>query len=188
MQYFGTWLISSRIPKDDVADYRDVDPKIGTLADFDVMVQALKKAGIMVIVDIVPNHTSDDHVWFQAALKAGKGSPEREKFIFKRGQSSRPPSCTTIILWWTLADPPQASGPTRMNRRPTGKAGLGGHLGRPRGPMTANGITTCSIAPSRISTGPTPTSRRILSRPCGSGGTRASRGYASTSRTPAPKI
>ncbi|WVW79877.1 hypothetical protein I302_101847 [Kwoniella bestiolae CBS 10118] len=69
----------------DVADYRDVDPKIGTLEDFDEMSAALKKAGIRVIVDIVPNHSSDDHEWFQAAVKAGKGSPERERYIFRDG-------------------------------------------------------------------------------------------------------
>lgn len=79
----------------DVADYRDVDPKIGSLADFDKMAKACKDAGIKVIVDIVPNHSSDDHVWFQAALKAGKGSPERERYIFRDGlgpNKDQPPS------------------------------------------------------------------------------------------------
>ncbi|WRT65341.1 uncharacterized protein IL334_002284 [Kwoniella shivajii] len=69
----------------DVADYRDIDPKIGTLEDFDEMSAALKAAGIKVMVDIVPNHSSDDHEWFQAALKAGKGSAERERYIFRDG-------------------------------------------------------------------------------------------------------
>ncbi|WWD16320.1 hypothetical protein CI109_100746 [Kwoniella shandongensis] len=69
----------------DVADYRDVDPKIGTLADFDEMLSALKTVGIKVMVDIVPNHSSDDHEWFQDALKAGKGSKERERYIFRDG-------------------------------------------------------------------------------------------------------
>ncbi|WVO22458.1 uncharacterized protein IAS62_003788 [Cryptococcus decagattii] len=69
----------------DVANYRDVDPKIGTLEEFDEMTAALQKAGIRVMVDIVPNHSSDDHEWFQAALKAGKGSPERERYIFRDG-------------------------------------------------------------------------------------------------------
>lgn len=72
---------------DDVADYRNVDPRIGTLDDLDEMVKALKAVDIKVIVDIVPNHASDDHEWFQAALKAGKGSKERERFIFRDGQS-----------------------------------------------------------------------------------------------------
>jgi alpha-glucosidase len=69
----------------DVADYRDVDPRIGTLADFDEMVGALHDAGIRVVVDIVPNHSSDEHAWFRAALAAGPGSPERERYIFRDG-------------------------------------------------------------------------------------------------------
>ncbi|MFD6176793.1 MULTISPECIES: glycoside hydrolase family 13 protein [unclassified Isoptericola] len=69
----------------DVADYRDVDPKIGTLADFDEMVAALHGAGIRVVVDIVPNHTSDLHAWFAEALASPKGSPARDRYIFRDG-------------------------------------------------------------------------------------------------------
>lgn len=69
----------------DVADYRDVDPRLGTLADVDALVAALHARGIRVIVDIVPNHTSDQHAWFQAALAAGRGSAERERYIFREG-------------------------------------------------------------------------------------------------------
>lgn len=72
---------------DDVADYRDVDPKIGTLADFDDMMKAFNEAGIQVIVDIVPNHSSDDHVWFQEALKSPKGSAARDRYVFVDGTS-----------------------------------------------------------------------------------------------------
>src|SRR5699024_8926610 len=52
----------------DVDDYRDVDPRIGTLEDFDELVAALHGAGIRLIVDVVPNHSSDRHEWFQEAL------------------------------------------------------------------------------------------------------------------------
>lgn len=69
----------------DVADYRDVDPRIGTLDEFDEMVAALHAEGIRVVVDIVPNHSSDQHAWFQAALAAGPGSPERARYIFREG-------------------------------------------------------------------------------------------------------
>lgn len=69
----------------DVADYRDVDPRLGTLDDFDAMLAALHAADIKVIVDIVPNHTSDQHAWFQAALAARRGSPERQRYIFRDG-------------------------------------------------------------------------------------------------------
>ncbi len=70
----------------DVDDYRNVDPRIGTLKDFDKMIDALHAEGIRVFVDIVPNHSSDQHVWFQAALNAGPGSPERDRYIFRNGK------------------------------------------------------------------------------------------------------
>lgn len=78
-----------------MADYRDVDPKIGTLADFDEMQSALKAKGIRTIVDIVPNHSSDDHVWFQEALASPKGSKARDRYIFRDGKGpdgSEPPN------------------------------------------------------------------------------------------------
>ena len=70
----------------DVADYRNVDPRLGTLEHFDAMVAEAHRFGIKVIVDIVPNHTSEDHEWFQAALRAGPGSPERERYVFRQGK------------------------------------------------------------------------------------------------------
>jgi len=70
----------------DVADYRDVDPLFGTLADFDAMLDAAHARGIRVIVDLVPNHSSDQHVWFQQALKAAPGSPERARYVFRDGR------------------------------------------------------------------------------------------------------
>lgn len=73
---------------DDVSDYRDVDPKIGTLEDFAEMTAAFKKVNIQVIVDIVPNHCSNEHPQFLAAVKAGKGSKERDFFIFRDGEST----------------------------------------------------------------------------------------------------
>jgi alpha-glucosidase len=79
----------------DVDDYRDVAPELGTLADFDVMVAVLHAAGLRVIVDIVPNHTSNRHEWFQAALAAEPGSPERERYIFRDGlgpDKTKPPA------------------------------------------------------------------------------------------------
>lgn len=78
-----------------VADYRDVDPRLGTLEDFDAMVAALHDRGIRVVIDIVPNHTSNLHVWFQEALDAGRGSAARERYIFRDGSGpdgSEPPT------------------------------------------------------------------------------------------------
>ncbi len=69
----------------DVDDYRNVDPRLGTLEDFDAMVEALHARGIRVVVDIVPNHTSNRHEWFQEALAAGRGSAARDRYIFREG-------------------------------------------------------------------------------------------------------
>ena len=65
----------------DVIDYRNVDPRLGTMDDFDAMAEAAHEAGIKVIVDIVPNHTADKHVFFQEALAAEPGSPARDRYI-----------------------------------------------------------------------------------------------------------
>jgi alpha-glucosidase len=70
----------------DVSDYMDVDPRLGTLGDFDTLVTNARSRGIRVIVDIVPNHCSDEHPLFKKALAAGPGSPERELFIFRDGK------------------------------------------------------------------------------------------------------
>ena len=69
----------------DVADFRDVDPRFGTLAEFDHLVTVAHDAGLKIIVDIVPNHSSSEHPWFQAAMAAGPGSPERDLYIFRDG-------------------------------------------------------------------------------------------------------
>jgi len=69
----------------DVSDYCDVDPLFGTLADFDVMLAEAHARGIRVIVDLVPNHSSDQHEWFQQALAAAPGSPERARYMFRDG-------------------------------------------------------------------------------------------------------
>jgi alpha-glucosidase len=70
----------------DVSDYCDVDPIFGTLADFDAMLAAAHERGIRIIVDLVPNHSSDQHVWFQQALAAAPGSRERARYMFRDGK------------------------------------------------------------------------------------------------------
>jgi alpha-glucosidase len=69
----------------DVSDYCDVDPIFGTLEDFDKMLATAHSLGLRVLVDLVPNHTSDQHEWFQRALEAGPDSPEREFYHFRDG-------------------------------------------------------------------------------------------------------
>jgi len=95
----------------DVADYRNVDPRLGTLDDFDRMVAALHERGIRVVVDIVPNHTSDQHAWFQEALAAGRGSAARDRYIFREGtgpDGSLPPTDWVSVFggsaWERVAD------------------------------------------------------------------------------------
>ncbi|MGP3533471.1 glycoside hydrolase family 13 protein [Microbacterium sp. RD1] len=70
----------------DVADYCDVDPLFGTLADFDGMLAGAHARGIRIIVDLVPNHSSDQHAWFQEALRAAPGSRERARYMFRDGK------------------------------------------------------------------------------------------------------
>ncbi|MCC2032883.1 glycoside hydrolase family 13 protein [Microbacterium allomyrinae] len=69
----------------DVSDYCDVDPLFGTLSDFDAMLGAAHDRRIRVIVDLVPNHSSDQHAWFQLALAAAPGSAERGRYMFRDG-------------------------------------------------------------------------------------------------------
>lgn len=69
----------------DVADYRQVDPRLGTLGQFDEFVRSAHALGIRVLVDIVPNHTSDQHPWFRAALADGPDSAAARHYVFRRG-------------------------------------------------------------------------------------------------------
>jgi alpha-glucosidase len=70
----------------DVVDYRAIDPRFGNLAEAEQLVADAAGLGIRTIIDVVPNHVSDQHAWFRAALAAGPGSPERERFWFRDGR------------------------------------------------------------------------------------------------------
>ncbi len=70
----------------DVADYMDIEPDYGTLDNAKRLIKEAHDLGIRVIVDIVPNHSSDQHPWFQEALAAEPGSPARERYIFRDGK------------------------------------------------------------------------------------------------------
>jgi len=72
----------------DVADYCDIDPLFGTLDDFVAMRHRAHELGLKVIVDLVPNHTSDQHAWFKAALASPEGSEERSRYIFRDGKGA----------------------------------------------------------------------------------------------------
>ncbi len=98
----------------DVADYFDIDPLFGTLADADALLVRARELGIRVVVDLVPNHSSDEHAWFQAALAAAPGSPERARYIFRDGRGpdgSQPPNNWKSVFGgkgWTRV--PEADG------------------------------------------------------------------------------
>ena len=114
----------------DVIDYRNVDPRLGTLEDFDELVTALHAHGMKIVVDIVPNHTSNMHEWFQAALTAEPGSPERDRYIFREGRGR----CSTE----RLAVAVRGAGLATRGRRPMVSAHLhsgaaGPQLEEPRG-------------------------------------------------------
>ncbi|GAB2728684.1 glycoside hydrolase family 13 protein [Streptomyces bullii] len=95
----------------DVADYRAIDPVFGTPDEAEQLIEEAHRHGIRVIPDIVPNHTSDQHAWFQAALAAGPGSPERLRYVFRPGRGpdgAQPPndwvSCFGGPAWTRLPD------------------------------------------------------------------------------------
>jgi alpha-glucosidase len=70
----------------DVADYRSIDPSLGTLSDVEALIEEAHRYGLRIIIDIVPNHTSREHPWFRDALAAAPGSPERERYLFRDGR------------------------------------------------------------------------------------------------------
>lgn len=79
----------------DVADFRDVDPAVGTLEDFGILVSKAHELNLKVLIDIVPNHTSEEHPWFIEALAAPAGSAARARYIFRDGRGENgelPPS------------------------------------------------------------------------------------------------
>ncbi|MBE7187614.1 glycoside hydrolase family 13 protein [Jatrophihabitans endophyticus] len=79
----------------DVADPTDVDPMFGTLDDFDALVADAHARGIKVTVDLVPNHFSEQHPWFQAVLAGGPDAPERAYFVIRPGRGpdgAQPPN------------------------------------------------------------------------------------------------
>ncbi|MEU3497119.1 glycoside hydrolase family 13 protein [Kitasatospora cineracea] len=96
----------------DVADYRAVDPMFGTLLDADALIRDAHDLGLRIIVDLVPNHSSDQHEWFQRALREGPGSPLRERYHFRPGKGEDgelPPNDWESIFggpaWTRTTDP-----------------------------------------------------------------------------------
>ncbi|WP_093774968.1 glycoside hydrolase family 13 protein [Streptomyces sp. yr375] len=99
----------------DVADYRAVDPMFGTLLDADALIRDARELGLRIIVDLVPNHSSDQHEWFKRAVAEGPGSPLRDRYHFRSGQGENgelPPNNWESIFGgpaWTRVTEPDGS-------------------------------------------------------------------------------
>jgi alpha-glucosidase len=102
----------------DVADYRDVDPRFGTLDDVRGLLADAHELGLRVIADVVPNHTSAEHPWFREALASATGSAARARYLFRDGRGpggERPPNNWLSIFGgpaWTRV-PPTGDGPAQ---------------------------------------------------------------------------
>jgi alpha-glucosidase len=101
----------------DISDYRNIDPVFGTLADADALIAEAHALGIRIIIDVVPNHGSDRHPWFRAALAAAPGSPERDRFWFRPGRGPHgelPPNGWQSIFggpaWTRITEPDGSAG------------------------------------------------------------------------------
>jgi alpha-glucosidase len=99
----------------DVADYRTIDPMFGTLLDADALIRDAHDLDLRVIVDLVPNHSSEAHDWFRRALREGPGSALRERYHFRPGKGAYgelPPNDWESIFGgtaWTRTDNPDGS-------------------------------------------------------------------------------
>ena len=84
-----------RSPQDDngydISDYQDIDPIFGNLDDMDRLISEAKKHHIRIIMDLVLNHTSDEHFWFREALK-GKDNPYHDYYVWRDGVEGCPPN------------------------------------------------------------------------------------------------
>jgi alpha-glucosidase len=84
--WFSPWYPSPMADTGyDISDYRSIDPAFGTLEEAEQLIAEARALGIRTIIDIVPNHVSDQHPWFREALASPSGSPERERFWFRPG-------------------------------------------------------------------------------------------------------
>lgn len=88
----------------DIADYKGIQKEFGTMADLTELIEAAKVRGIKLILDLVVNHSSDEHEWFQQAL-ADAESPYRDYYIFKKGKDGNPPNNWRSIFGGSVWEP-----------------------------------------------------------------------------------
>jgi alpha-glucosidase len=114
--WFNPWYPSPMADAGyDIADYRAIEPVFGSLAEADALISEAHSLGIRIIIDVVPNHGSDQHPWFTEALAAGPGSAARERFWFRPGRGpagDEPPNNWQSIFGgpaWTRVTEPDGS-------------------------------------------------------------------------------
>ncbi|MBT8241135.1 MAG: hypothetical protein KJN63_07895, partial [Acidimicrobiia bacterium] len=94
----------------DVADYRAIEPRYGTIDDARAMISEAHELGLRVLVDLVPNHTSHEHAWFTEAVNAPIGDPSRDRYVIRPGKGpdgAEPPTNWTSNFGgpaWTRLD------------------------------------------------------------------------------------
>ena len=148
--WFAPWYPSPMADAGyDVADYRAIEPLFGSLAEAEKLITEAHDLGIRIIIDVVPNHGSDQQPWFARALAAPPGSAERSRYHFRPGRGAGgelPPNDWTSMFGgpaWTRTPPPS------LTLAPQLSAGRRGHR--------ASGTCTCSRPASPTSTGRTRT-------------------------------
>ena len=80
----------------DISDYCDIDPKFGTLSDMDELIQKANALGLRIVMDLVINHTSDQHEWFQKSRR--REAPYEDFYIWRDGNGKRPPNNWTSFF------------------------------------------------------------------------------------------
>ncbi|MGM0216225.1 glycoside hydrolase family 13 protein [Enterococcus sp. AZ109] len=88
----------------DIADYQGIQPEFGTMEDLEELITTAKEMGMKIMLDLVVNHSSDEHKWFQQAL-ADPQSPYRDYYIFKKGQAGNPPNNWRSIFGGSVWEP-----------------------------------------------------------------------------------
>ncbi|HUN30873.1 MAG TPA: glycoside hydrolase family 13 protein [Trebonia sp.] len=114
--WFNPWYASPMADAGyDISDYRAIEPVFGSLADADALISEAHALGIKIVIDVVPNHGSDQHPWFIAALAGGPGSAARSRFWFRPGRGpggDEPPNNWQSIFGgpaWTRVTEPDGS-------------------------------------------------------------------------------
>ncbi len=131
----------------DVADYRDVHPDLGTLADLEDLISAAGERGIRVLLDLVPNHTSDEHPWFVDA-RGDRDAPHRDWYVWRDpGPGGAPPNNWVSIFGGPAWEPDGATGQSYLHM--FHRQAAGPELVERRGPRRVRGDPRLLVRPRR---------------------------------------